>query len=211
MTPRKTMLAQLAEREEDVLVARAKVDETKQRARHAEAEAARLREALVEAFATDDQPQVAKLTRAVDKAEARAAEPWPERIAGAERAANRAQAEVDGWRIQNVRELLDEIAPDADAAAEGVMARVAELEEARRHWHQVSGRVSALIRDAGIGRTPNLDGPDAAIRALRRDLGRVPLPLPHMAAVATVAPEHDPDKGVRAAARAELLQEKARR
>lgn len=104
-------LDQLAEHEQRVGAARAKVDETKRRARHAEAEATRLRELLTEAFASDDQAQVEKLTRAKAKADARAAEPWVERIAGAERATARVQAEVDGWRIENFRGLLDEAPP----------------------------------------------------------------------------------------------------
>lgn len=205
-------LDQLAEREEQVAAARAKVDETKQRARHAQAEADRLREALTEAYSVDDQAQVDKLTRAKVKADARAAEPWAERTAGSERAANRLQAEVDAWRLQNFRELLAEIEPEAHAAAEAVTTKVAELEQARRHWHEVSARVSALVADVpGINqRTANFDQVDAAVRQLRRDIGSVPLPLPRMAAIAALVPEHDPDEGVREAARAEI-REKAKR
>ena len=122
-------------------------------------------------------------------------------------------AEVDGWRIQNVRELLDEVTPDAHGAAEAVTAKVAELEQARRDWHAVSERVASLIRDAPDihpRAVPNLDGPDAAIRQLKRDLGEVPPPLPRWAAVATVAPEHDPDERVRAVARQEIREKSGR-
>jgi hypothetical protein len=69
MTPRKTMLAQLAEREEQVAAARVKVIEIEEQARQSTAEADRLREVLVEAYASDDKAQVEKLVRAKAKAD----------------------------------------------------------------------------------------------------------------------------------------------
>jgi hypothetical protein len=134
MTPRsKTMLAELAEREEQVAAARQKANEIKDQAKRASAEADRLRELVIEAYASDDQPQAEKLMRAKVKADGRNAEPWAERTAGAERAAARVQAETDTWRLGHWRELLNEVEPDAHAAAEAVTTKVAELEQARRH------------------------------------------------------------------------------
>jgi hypothetical protein len=132
MTARRKALDQLAEREQQVGAARVKALKIAEQAKRAGAEADRLRELLTEAYATDDQTQVEKLTRAKAKADARAAEPWAERTAGAERAAARVQAEADGWGLQNFRELLAEIEPEAHAA-EAVTTKVAELEQARRH------------------------------------------------------------------------------
>jgi len=213
MTPRKTLMAQLAEREQQVAAAHAKVAEIEEQARQATAEAARSREALVEAYASGDAAQAEKLVQAKVGAEAVAGEPWRERVDGSKRAANRMQAEVDGWRIQNVRQLLDEVAPDAHGAAEAILTAVAAVEEARRHWHEVATRVASLVRDVPDTHpraVPNLDGPDAAIRQLKRDLGEVPPPLPRWAAVATVAPEHDPDERVRAVARQEIREKSGR-
>jgi len=90
---------------------------------------------------------------------------------------------------EHVRDLLDEIAPDAHAAAEAVTARVAELEEARQSWHQTADRVSALVRGSLDPKTvPSLDRADSAIRELRRDIGGVPVPLPREFGAATVVP-----------------------
>jgi len=197
MTPRKTLMAQLAEREQQVAAAHTKVAEIEEQARQASAEAERLREALVEAFAADDKAEAEKLTRAVDKAQLHAAEPWRERVDGSKRAANRLQAEVDAWRAEHVRELLDEVSPSAHAAVEAVRTAIAALEEARQGWHQTADRVSALIRGSIDPKAmPSFDRVDSAVREFRRDVGPIEPPLPRWQSVSIPAVD-DPDPAVR--------------
>jgi hypothetical protein len=204
MTARKTpKLDQLAALEEQVAAARARADETKERARHAEAEAAHVTEALTEAFSVNDTTAIARLTKAKATAETKAHEPWPERIAGAQRAAQRAEVERDAWRVEHHRELLHEVAADADAAAASLTAKIGELEAARRDWHAVAHRVAALV--VGVPgfdprAVPHIDAHDGAIRDLRR-CGPIPAPIPGATAAATVIPEDHPDPTVREAAR----------
>src|SRR4051812_19213391 len=114
MTPRKTpALDELAAHEQRVAEADTRIREVEQQAQNANAEAERIREELVEACSVGDRALEAKLTKAKRAAEDRAAEPWAERIAGAQRAAQRAEVEHDTWRIENIRPLLEEMAPDA--------------------------------------------------------------------------------------------------
>lgn len=210
MTPHEpATLAQLAEREQQIVEARMKVRETEQQAQHAASEAARLREQLIDAYGFGDQTQAEKLVRAKAKADARAAEPWPERIAGSQRAAQRQQAGVDAWRADHIGELLTEIQPEAHAAADAINTKVAELDEARRHWHAIASQVTGLTRGVpGIDPhgVSSINVADQAIKTLRRDIGAIPPPLPREPQLATIVPMHDPDPEISEPARTQILE-----
>lgn len=175
------LLDELTARDEQTAAARARVREVEDQAQHARDEAARLKEELTEAFATDDQAQADKLTRAKVKADARAAEPWAERRAGAQRAAERVRAERDAWVVENISGLIGELAPEAHAATDAIMAGAQALEAARREWHTVEGRVLGLLRivspDA-VQQMPQIPTVDSAIKDALRATVEIPAPLP---------------------------------
>ena len=208
------LLDELAVRKQQVAKARGRVREIEAEANVAQADARRIKELLTEAFASDDQAQAEKLTRAKTKADAKAAEPWPERRAGAERAAGRVQSERDGWIAQNAAGLIRELSPLAEAARDLIVSKVTELEEARQEWHAVSQRVSGVLSVApGNDRTPGIDHIDTAIKDVRRATVDVPAPLPVQPQTITIPPEFDPDPEIREPAqeamRAAYLDKKA--
>lgn len=179
MTPATPLLDQLAQQDTALLEARMRPRDVKAQADRATADAERIREQLTEAYANGDTSAEAKLTRAKGKAEAHAAEPWPERITGAERAVNRLQAERDNWISVNVHELLLELAPDAHAAVAGITAAIDALDAARKQWHAIEQRVANVVKPSSIDMrdVPNIGELDQAVRDLRR--GRqLPAPLP---------------------------------
>jgi chromosome segregation ATPase len=201
------MRDQLAALDAEIAAAHARVAEIRAEAEHVCTEAARLSEALTEAYAEGATRQANKIAGEKAKAESAAAEPWRERIAGAERAAARKQAERDTWVGHNLHDLLIEMAPDADAAADGITAAVAALEQARMSWHAIESQVGALLAVAPgrNQRVPQIDHVDTAIRDVRRAIDGLPRPLPVSASMpATVVPEHDPDPDVREPARARI-------
>ena len=205
-TARTVLLDELEARNQQVATARERIREIEAAANAAQTDAKRIKELLTEAFASDDPVQAEKLTRAKVKADAQAAEPWPERRAGAERAAGRVQAERDGWIAQNAAGLIRELSPLAEAARDLIVSKVTELEEARQEWHAVSQRVSGVLSVApGNDRTPGIDHIDTAIKDVRRATVDVPAPLPRVPQVARVVPMHDPDPAVREAARARIV------
>lgn len=179
--PDTPLLAELAARDEQTVAARARIREVDDQAQHARSEAARIKEELVEAFAADDQAQADKLTRAKAKADARAAEPWDERRAGAQRAAERVRGDRDTWVVTNITALLDELAPDAHEAAAAITAKAAELDQARRQWHGLEQRTIALLRvvspEAARG-VPTIESADTAIKDALRATAEIPPPLP---------------------------------
>jgi chromosome segregation ATPase len=174
------LLERLTQLDAEITEIRHKPREVQAEANHATSEAERIREELTEAYASGDKTAEAKLTRAKGKAEARAAEPWPERIAGAERAANRLRSQRDGWVNENVNALLTEVAPDAMAAAENIAATIAALETARKRWHAVEQRVLDLVKPTHISAqdVPGLEAFDQHVRDLRRGYSEIPPPLP---------------------------------
>ncbi|QEC48961.1 hypothetical protein FSW04_16200 [Baekduia soli] len=196
---------ELAVLDQAIAEARARTRETQAAAASAHSDAARLTEELTEAFATGDETMAAKLTKAMSKAQAVAGEPWEQRILGAERAANRAQAARDGWVAEHVGGLLAEIEPEASAATDAIVDLVDQLEAARVHWHAVGHRVEALVRAAGwdVRAVPSGEGLDQAIRDTRIALADPPRPLPsNVPQTISIAPYDDPDPDIRDAARA---------
>lgn len=178
-TPATPLLDHLEQQDTALLEARTRPRDVKTQADRANADAERIREELTEAFANGDTTAEAKLTRAKCKAEARAAEPWAERITGAERAVNRLQAERDNWINKNIHELLRELTPDAHAAVASITTAINALEAARQQWHAVEQRVANVVQPSSIDMrdVPNIGELDQAVRDLRRG-PQLPAPLP---------------------------------
>ena len=190
------LLDELQARDEGVGAARTRIREVQAQATAARADAQGIREELVETFAAGDEAAAAKLTKAKLKADAKAGEPWAEREAGVTRAADRVRAERDAWVVEHIAGLLAEVAPDAREAAAAIVAKVAELDDARRQWHAVEQRVTTLlgpVPDADGRSIPRFDHIDAVIRDVRRAVVDVPLPLPAARQHVTIAPGHEPD------------------
>lgn len=193
--------------DQQVQAARGRVREVQDKAAFAHTEAARVTEALIEACAEQDKSAEARLSKAKVTADSRSGEPWSERLAGAERAANREQATRDAWVATNIAALLAEVEPQATAAAAAISHLVDQLEQARLHWHAVGGRVEALVRAAGWDVRVVASGAaiDQAIRDARIALADPPRPLPaNVPATVSIAAVDDPDPELREEARARI-------
>jgi len=206
MTSAKRPLSmRLADLDEALAAAHVRVREVKTRHAAAAAKAVELREAQVEAFATGNETAAKKLQAQRDKAEAEATGPWPERVAGAERAVQRADAERVTYAMENYEGLIGERQPDAATAVDAVRDALTSLRDAHQAWHAVEQDVAALIALAGhdASRMPRFPGQlEDLVRDARRARGLdVPAPLPVAMAPMTINPEHDPDPAVREAAR----------
>ena len=176
------------------------------------AQADELCELMVEAFASGEDEKAAKLQARRAKAEQAAAGPWAERIAGAERAATRAQAERDGFIAMNYAGLVRERAPGAHGAARRLEDALRELIEARQAWQSEAREQVELTRAVGNldGRSIAELGPlDELVRRARPLIGSVPAPLPREQVYVTIAPHDAPDRERRQAARDRIAREAA--
>ena len=118
MSARKTpLLDRLAELRDEAASAAGRAQRVRAEQQAVRAEADSLREQVTEAFASGEEAKAAKLHAKRAKAEQAVEGPWVERIAGAERAAQRAQAERDGFVASKYRGLVQERVPVAHAAA----------------------------------------------------------------------------------------------
>ena len=200
-------LEQLAEFEAGVQAAHVRVREIEDASRTAASEAARLKEELTEAFAADDQQAATKLTKVKAKADARAAEPWDERIAGAKRAATRTGVERDQWMAEHYAELARKRQPCARAVVEAIESSLRAFLEGVRAWHAEEQEQINLLRPL-----PNQDGRtipqlsvDELARQVKRALGEpIEPPVPRALQSWSIPPEHDPDPEIREAARAKV-------
>lgn len=199
-----SLLEQLAQLDQRVAEGHQRAIELEGEAKQAKTDLERVSGLLTEAYAADDAAAQAKLGKAKEKAQARADEPWSEKIAGAKLAARRLEVERDTWRHEHVAGLLDEVEPEAQEAAEALQNALEAVERARRGWHAVAHRVSGMVTHLP-GQPPAMpmfDGVDSAIRTMRRDIGQVPLPMPRGRQTISIVPTSDPDPAVREAARA---------
>lgn len=168
---------------------------------------AALKAERIAAYAEDDERKVTALQRKADAANAKALE-LEERRAGAELAANRAHAEHDRYRGDHVRELLDEVKPDAVAAAKAVEDAARVLVDAWAQLSQIDARINTLTRGVDgfmHSRTPTNDTYAQLELAARRTLDSGPPqpPLPgDFHQTITIPVVDDPDDDVRDAARA---------
>jgi len=147
----------------------------------AKAEVERLGEARVEAFASADETLAEKIQDERLRAEATVLD-FAERVAGAERAADRAQAKRAEFAADNFTAILEERTPDALAATSAVRDAIEALVRAQREWEGFAADVVALQRAAALptGTVPTFPEPLAALaRDARRAGGTtVPAPLP---------------------------------
>ena len=88
--------------------------------RATEGEVARLRDAVLDAFASEDEARAAKASRERDKAEGAALRDSAERLEGAQRAVQRAGVERSTFAVEHIDGLVAEREPDAVAAAQAV-------------------------------------------------------------------------------------------
>jgi hypothetical protein len=146
---------------------RARVDEVSAEARRAQEELALARAALIEAERRGDDAEIrAKLERRLAAASKRAQEPWAERLAGAERAAQDARHAVQIHAGAHLSELVAEIeqagaaaAERVDDAARGFLAAVAACQSAERDLIQI---VAATGRRMGPHDVSRLRSGEAA-------------------------------------------------
>jgi len=162
-----------------------------------------LTEHLQDAYRKGKAPTREKaLTDVLRKAEARANEPWTERHEAARAAAIAAYDEARLYASEHGLKLLEELRPEAEAAAARVDQAMEQMQAALDEYRDTVGRVSALV-----AYVPGLTGRDvengSALGALRRSIeamriaGGVPVPHVKPQALAWARgeqerPTHDP-------------------
>ena len=99
----------------------------------------RQRELAIEAFAAGDDAVAGKLQGDRETAEAAAAG-VAEKLAGAQRAQGRAEADRVQYAKDNIDALLREVAPDAQQVAARVEEALVDLARAREEWGQQEPR-----------------------------------------------------------------------
>lgn len=136
----------------------ARRDEAEQRVRQLEQEqraAGQAREEAMQALIQAERSGVSeaqrgKLEKGLNDAEARAAERWPERIAGARAAVGDAQGAIREFSAEHLDELVAGLVDEGEAAAEALNAAAEAVVEGHRRLMQIAGQISATIHGAGI-------------------------------------------------------------
>ncbi len=173
-------------------------------------EVERLTESRVEAFAAGDERLADKLLAERQAAEATVRE-FEERVAGAELAAQRAEAEQAQFATHNCDALFTERGPAADAAAGAVKDVVGQLVAAKARWEAIASETANLLRLAGRS-TQHVPTFPAQLGDLAKDARRagdvdVPRPVPGVPrSAARVLAVDDPDPAVREQARAKIAE-----
>jgi hypothetical protein len=147
-------LAELAQRR---AAAQARVDqlEAEQRAATEGREAARA--ALVQAEREGvASARRSKLERALTDAEARTAERWPERIAGARAALIDTHADIGRFTAAHLDELVEGLAAEGEVVAANVNAAAAALVEAHQRREAIASEIAQTVYAAGIRVVPGL-------------------------------------------------------
>jgi hypothetical protein len=171
---------QLARLSEEVSAARGLDREAQETVRAAEAEVARLREAIRMAHETGSTPGDlgGDLKRAKEAIEgAQLAQQ------GISRRAQRASDERQRFIKDNADRLLDELRPSADEAVAAIQRHAEALLAADRRWHDISGEVAAYLAAAGtvpVGNSHSDSGFSTAAREVKHALRNgIATPLPH--------------------------------
>ena len=180
--PKRPLSARLAELSEAIVRGNQRVRDAEIAQRRAEADVARLRDAVIDAHADGDEQRAAKASRERAELEQSALREAQERLEGARRAVQRADVERSTFAVQSIDALIAEREPDARAAARAVEEAVERLGQARAAWNAVEADVAALLRLAGKN-TGELPRFPEALATLVRDARRaggvdVPAPLP---------------------------------
>lgn len=173
------------------------------------AKVSELKQARVGAYADEDEPKAARLSKKVADLQAKQEE-LDERRAGAELAARRAADERQSFVAKRYADLVAELEPQAKEAAQAIDALSEQLLAALKAWQDVSGKVSALGHTAGINTRVAGLGWDELSRELRRRPQPTPLPLPGPRATASIVAHDDPDEAVREPARSEIRAKSAK-
>jgi hypothetical protein len=198
MSRRKTQSLdeQLAELGQAVIDAKTRARAVRHQQHLAEGEVRRLSEARVEAFAASDEPLADRLQAERLKPEATVRE-LQERVAGADLAIQRAEAERAQFATHEAEAIFAERAADADAAVAAVKDAVGQLVAAKARWESIAAETANLLRLAGRS---TAHGPTFPVQLgeLAKDARRageidVPLPIPGDArAAARVVASVDP-------------------
>ncbi len=173
--------ARLAELGEAITAAKQRARDCELAHSRAQGDVLRLRDAVIDALAADDEARARKASAARDKAEQATLRDAAERLEGATRRVAKAEAELGLFAREHADALVAERAPDARTAAEAVEAAVEQLGQAHAQWQGVASEVAGLLRLAG--RDTSLPAFPEQLATLVRDARRsdgvtVPPPLP---------------------------------
>jgi hypothetical protein len=156
-------------------------------------------------------PKADELEADLETAKAKAAEPWQRRVDAAEQAGRELSARASAFVNDHLRELLDELRPDAEQARAALAQAAREWELARRDYlavrdgvHRLLGRVQAIDTQSlpSVSFTPPQATVPGFTGAHAVDLDELPLPFPSDAAMAVRQHFHEhgvlPPSGVKA-------------
>lgn len=184
--------ARLAELEEAVPAAKRREHECETAHRKIAAEIAQLGDVIADAYADNNEARAAKASKQRAALEQGSLREHEERLEGARRAVQRADAERGLYTRENIVGLLAEELPDAVAAAQDVERDVLRLGTSYGQWSGVATRISSLLRLAGRD-TRDMPSFPAELEQLVRDARRaagvnVPPPVPGGQAMVPLPP-----------------------
>jgi hypothetical protein len=136
---------------------------------------ARLSDSLAAAFASDDTSAQKRLAKELDQARARAAEPWQERVKGAQLKVKAAESEVAKYAQQNFAACIKELLPQVEAVQRGQVEALQALVRSESERNALVATVLTLEREAGRQPTAR-DQPLPLAREARRVLEAGPPP-----------------------------------
>lgn len=141
-------MAQLVEKRRQ---AEARVDQIEAEARTSRQRFAEAREALIQAEASGvPEAKRRTLERELAEAEARAGEPWGERVEGARRAVRQRQAEVQQFVSENLSQLVAALEADGQAIAAKLNEHAEGLVTAYAERERIAGEISQLVSSAEV-------------------------------------------------------------
>jgi hypothetical protein len=179
--------AELDELRQQAATERVKARELEAEEHAARAEIAAAADAVVRAYADQNDAAAKKATLRRDKAE-RAASDLADRQAAARVRIDRAERAVSSYEREHARELIAELEPAATEATDALRHHATGLIEAHRRWHDTSQQITRLLGHVPHA-SPAVDAPrDHAladgVRAVRNALragDEIRSPLPHWA------------------------------
>lgn len=212
MSAEQPITSRLADLDEQIAASAIRVRNVQTEQQTAIAERDRLRHELTEAFADNDDATAKRLQRDLDKAEKTAAEPWAQKVDGAQLAAERLRGEREHYLNANWQALGKERRPEAQRRADAVNDAVQALHLASQAWHAYANESIALLRPVhGVDSRAIPDLGSSGIGDLVRQAQRLEddAPLPtwgtQPSTTITIPDTDSPDDDVREAARAKVL------
>ena len=132
---------ELAELDAAIVTAKQRVRDVEGELRAAKAKVEEARNAVIEGYAAgSDDAAIKKLEKAHAEAVSSVARLTDAKMAGVQRAQQRAEADRTRFVAENYEALLDERRPNAERAARGVEGALAALVEAHAAWLATEGR-----------------------------------------------------------------------